>query len=181
VKPGRPAAAVLGLALVLLPAGCGGDSSSTDEPSGTTVSGDGYELVLPAGWTESDEGAPAPGTQVFFSGDPGAAFRTNLNVIAAPLPAGKSIDQVTNAGVRLIEKQLPEGKVVSGPDQAELDGEPADEIRYTASQEGVELRFAAIQALHEGTVYSLTLTSDDQNFEEAESDFERIAESWSWK
>ena len=100
-------------------------------------------------------------------------------MIAAPLPDSVSFEQAVDDGARLME-ELPEGALQSGPDPRTLDGDDAFEIAYTASHSGVDLQFAAIQALHDGTVYSVTLTADAETFEEAQVEFDRIIDSWSW-
>ncbi len=199
-----PIAVLLVLALLLL-GGCGEDSGSEESEgssSPTAVTADSYELELPPGWTQADEelteqldtaadpavdevlgegaGAELDATQIFFRGDLDAAFRTNVNVIAEPLPGSVPFEDAVTGGLDLIESQLPEGQIESGPDEIELDGEPAYEIRYSAAQADETLRFALVQALHEGTVYSITLTSSEEEFEEAEAEFQQILDSWHW-
>lgn len=197
-------ALIAALALALL-AGCGDDSGSAEPDESltpTAVAGEAYELELPSNWSQADEelteqldtaadpavdevlgegaGEQLDATQIFFRGDPEAAFRTNLNVIAEPLPASIPFEDAVTDGTELIEERLPEGQIVSGPESIELAGEEAYEVRYTAAQAGETLQFALVQALHEGVVYSITLTSNEEEFEEAEAEFQQILDSWDW-
>ena len=192
------------LALALL-AGCGDDSGSSEPEESlnpTAIAGEAYELELPPNWSQADEGLteeldtaadPAvdealdegageqlDATQIFFRGNPEAAFRTNLNIIAEPLPDSIPFDDAVIDGTELIEERLPEGQILSGPESTDLAGEEAYEIRYTAAQAGEILQFALVQALHDGVVYSITLTSNEEEFEEAEAEFQQILDSWDW-
>jgi hypothetical protein len=197
-------ALILAAALALL-AGCGDDSGSSEPEESltpTAVAGGAYELELPSNWSQADEelteqldtaadpavdemlgegvGEQLDATQIFFRGDPEAAFRTNLNIIAEPLPASIPFEDAVTEGTELIEERLPEGQILSGPESTDLAGEEAYEVRYTAAQAGETLQFALVQALHDGVVYSITLTSNDEEFEEARAEFQQILDSWDW-
>lgn len=194
----RVAGALALAALVTFLLGCG-DSDDGSNESGDPVEGvDGsFTIELPEDWFTADdavvdevsrEASPqiddllGPGASeqfeaqdIYFREGEGTA---NVNVITEPFPEGFSFEEAVETGATVIESRLPEAEIESGPDPATVDGEEAFEIRYAAAPTGEPLQFVLIQALDDGTVYSITLTADAETLEEAEADFAQIIESW---
>lgn len=191
------------------PTGTGATSTesttSTEAAAGAGESIEGadgtFTLELPDNWSAAGEeqvqgavdeaksqvedaagagSAAALEAQNIYVRDGGAGFNTTINVLTEPVPDGASFESAVKAGATLIEQSLPDAEIVAGPDETTLDGEQAFETRYTAAPQGKALEFALVQPLHDGTAYSITLTAEPEDFDDAEAEFRQILDSWSW-
>jgi hypothetical protein len=161
------------------------ESSAPDEDF-TTVTGDGYVVVLPAaGWT--DQTAEASGLQgsetidtVLVLGDSIELAQSNIIVEALDSGAAKSVEDLETlwkrnlAGTdgattkdiadRTIGEERAIGVEINGRENAV--GEPIKQIAYLM--------------IHEGKQYSIGLSYPANGDTVSEADFEIFLASWTW-
>jgi hypothetical protein len=193
----RIAAALLAAALLTA---CGDDD---DDDERVSASAPDFSVELPDGWEEQDAGTrEAIGEQgienlgeqgglpenaqfavdvqaVWSVTEPSEEFTTNVNVFAegvAPLTPARylrvSIQQLGASGLA-----TEVGTPAAGPD---VDGEPSQEVEYSAAQEGLDLRLRLVTVFHDGNAYNVTLSALPDDFDAASADLDEILASWAW-
>jgi hypothetical protein len=189
----RSLAALLALAAL---AGCGGDDDNEDP-----VDGSGYTYSVPDGWEDASNraaeeieiGGFRPDTLVI--GESEDDFATNVNVIREDgVPRAVTAAQyaeVSLAGLRdpvaaglppevarTVEELNP--RQISEPRDAELGGEEAASWDYTSTQDGRDVRVRQVATVMAGAGYTVTLTTLQDRFDEANDALDEVVESWDW-
>jgi hypothetical protein len=190
----RSLAALLALAAL---AGCGGDDDNEDP-----VDGSGYTYSVPDGWEDASNraaeeieiGGFRPDTLVI--GESEDDFATNVNVVREDgVPRAVTAAryaEVSLAGLRdpvaaglppevarTVEELNP--RQISEPRDAELGGEEAASWDYTSTQDGRDVRVRQVATVMAGAGYTVTLTTLQDRFDEANEALDEVVESWDWK
>ena len=170
-----------------------------DDGGGGPIEGTGYEFALPADWQDvgdSDElidqiTAENPSLEgvdydALAVDDPVDQFAANINVLRAPSRPGDVID---DRYIRKFARGAEAGITAAGlepsgtlrPTRTELDGERAIEFGYANEQQGEQLRYRVVFALHDDAAYTLTFTALADRFDEDDAEFGQILDSWRWR
>ena len=167
------------LSLILL-SGCGGDDGSSGGKD--TVSGSGYSVELPTGWSDSTDEAEDVETPVRFdrvlSKKSQDGFATNVNVVRERAPEGITLDQVEEQFRRQIEGLGATN--LTPPEEIEVDGEGAVARNYTLKGSGKTVRGRQIFSVHDDRVFTVSFTSLPERFEAERAEFQEILDSWRW-
>ena len=168
---------LVALALALLP-GCGGDDGGGSESGG--VSGNGYTLDPPAGWTDGTEQAKtgAINFDLVLLGERRDDFTANVNILREEPQGDVGLDELKEAYRPQLEN-LGATDIQSGQD-IQVDGEQALVHDYRIGQEGQKLRGRQAAVPHDGAVYTITLTSTEDGFDEDTRAFQAMLDSWRW-
>ena len=164
---------------LLIPACGGGDGGE----GGPRAEGSAYTVSLPEGWRDSSDDEAADEVPVkfdrLFTGDRVEDFTVNVNVIREPKPDA-DIEEIVAAGQKQIEGDFG-ATDLSPPDKRELGEDSAFSYTYTLEQGGMTLRGEQVAAVHEERLYTVTLTTPAEAFEEQQPEFQEILDSWEWK
>ena len=179
----------------------------SDEPE--TIDGDGYSFEAPEGWEditgESEEiaeviggsggdaaaGAAGAYDVAVVSDETSNDFRTNFNVgVQEDVPPGYDSLQFAEQNIAVfrnpdqVEGILPEGIDVDfvgdEPRRTTLGGETAYEVEYRLSTDEAEVATLQVYAVHDGTAYVGTYTTDPGTFDPQSEDLRHILETWEW-
>ena len=177
------AALVAGLPLVA----CGEDDA------GNVVEGTGYELTVPEGWEDESEAGKdfeVSGFRpdVVLIGDREDGFSTNVNVIRTQ-GAGVGLDaQVRGERALLEEGRIPGSETEPTPargltpvERTSLSGEPARAYEFERSHGERTLKLRQLIAIHDGTVYVITLTTLPDEFDQERETVASVVDSWRWR
>jgi len=169
------------IAVALLIPACGGADDRGG--GGREAQGSQYTVSLPDGWRDSTDDDAADEVPVkfdrLFTGDRVEDFTVNANVIDEPKPDA-DIEEIVAAG----QKQLEGGSGatdLSPPDKRELGEDSAFSYTYTLERADRTLRGEQVVAVHEERLYTVTLTTPAEAFEEQQAEFQEILDSWEWK
>ncbi|GGF41311.1 hypothetical protein GCM10011519_13850 [Marmoricola endophyticus] len=163
----------LPIAAVALSAGltaCGGGAElpSTkagegyDPATGPAISGTGYEMHAPKGWTDVTSSVKASQKQVdqaYASPQAVDNFKPNLNIIIGKdVGSGTPSDKDFDEGEEQLTSQLKKvgATNVKVQPRVALDGETAVHVTASASASGVEYVTDQYIAIHDGDAYTLT-------------------------
>ncbi|HEY8293351.1 MAG TPA: DcrB-related protein [Thermomicrobiales bacterium] len=130
----------------------------------------GFSFTVPSGW---QQGSPPPSTSLPAGTVVAAVFNTSapvngsFNVVTVAVPAGTDLDQVTTQSRAGVAKSLPgyqEGP--GGIQNLTVGGQPARRYDYFLTPpQASKLHGAQILALRANTIYILTFTAPDDQFD----------------
>jgi hypothetical protein len=143
-------------------------TASTHEvpPGFRTYRSDAYSFSIryPSDWSP-EEGLEGAVVVLFAPSDgPSDAFRENVNVLVQELPAGTTLQEYDDASLEQAPDVIPDFHVVRRT-RLTLDGTPAEEIRYTGSQQGSSLEWIAVWLVADDRAYVVTYTAPHADFE----------------
>lgn len=157
-------------------------TESSKAPADGAVTGDGYSLTVPTGWTDLSAQAkkvPQLALADLAYGDTSEpTFASNLNTIVTPAN-GESVD---GAGIRddlasQVEKAI--GVRPKPLDDVEFDGEQAIGQTATVQEQGATL--IQYVAVHEDNAYTLTVTLSDARAADSDAIVGDVIDSWQWQ
>ncbi len=157
-------------------------TQATPSDSATTLSGQGYSVVLPAGWEDITAQAEQQNTLADIAmAEPiqDRAFRTNFNVVEPnEIDSGVSSDELAKEAAREL-KRVTKSAVTSLP-APDFDGTPA--LGQTSSTNASDVDVSLIQyfVVKDGLVYAVTMTFDSSRADQAKSTLGEIVASWTW-
>lgn len=158
--------------LLVMVALLGACAASTVGAQGTTYSDPQgrYTFTVPSGWQTASppQGANLPpGTAISGVFTAPAPLNGNLNVVTVSVPAGASLDQIVAQSRANVAQSVPgyqEGP--GGIQNLTLGGQPARRYDYLLTpQQGGKLHGAQVIALQANTVYVLTFTAAENDFD----------------
>jgi hypothetical protein len=130
----------------------------------------GFSFTVPSGW---QQGSPPPSASLPAGTVVAAVFNTpapvngSFNVVTVAVPAGTDLDQVTTQSRAGVAKSLPgyqEGP--GGIQNLTVGGQPARRYDYFLTPpQASKLHGAQILALRANTIYVLTFTAPDDQFD----------------
>jgi hypothetical protein len=193
---------VLGLAvaLTLFLAACSSDTEVED-------SGQAFEYMLPAGWSDESDRAEKVGppfglspasVRSIASSDPALPYTSSVFVVLTPPGLDHlSLDEFAHATVREVRLAYAERvaavaggtppAAVPGPSRpgrqtsTEVGNEPALQFDYaSAAASGSSGTVRNVAVVHEGSPYLLRFVSAAPNFDTDVEAFEEILDSWRW-
>ena len=139
----------------------------------------GYTVTAPAGWGDATDQA---GTQiggldlVLLSSKKVSRFSNNLVVIVANGDATMVRQKIETGRTRA----AAEGREVSDVHSVQIAGVTAQGFTAKFEQKGVRITARSYGLAREGKVYLLTLSSSQDDAENALTAFEQITRSWTW-
>lgn len=159
-----------------------GESSAT-EAAGDRLSGDGYTFAKPEGWNDItssyEDSAIRIDNAVQAQADSPAGAGTNINVIRE---APEGLPDLQTLAPQLAQQLKTVAQVEPEPlDPIELDGEPAIGHTATGSSPQGKLTFVQRFTIHDGALYSITLTSDPKSAKGARKALDGVLASWTWE
>ena len=178
--------------------GCGGDqpsgdptkaasatesSAPTGDPTeGVDVTGEGYALTVPPGWTDSTDQVKARFDKVDrAAGDTSVVggFADNVNVIVSD----KRRIKTQRKAERILRTDLSQvGKDVQVQEPGDLDGEVAYHATARLKVGRIKVRTTQYFAQHDGAWYLVTFSYGPQTDAETEAaEIQGMLDSWSWK
>jgi hypothetical protein len=187
----RPSAILIALFLAVSLAACGGEGPQA-------VEGPGYRAELPAGWKDAGtggltgdavEGATGTALQsVWLRKEHDDNFQANVNVSFEDVPPGSNPLELAQASLRgLAGGAVPdslEGALnvtpLTQPTETTLGGEPAAMFDYRNDTTSGQLHQRTIIAVHRRRAAVVTETALATAFEDRESEFQEILNSWEW-
>lgn len=156
--------------------------STSSEPAGDLLQGNGYSYTLPDGWQDaSEERAGAPGAIDTISvwGDQLEGGRAN--VIVETGPSGGETEPEP-----LREQWVSNMTSSTGANAQEIPGTTIDGVEAigvqieSKNENDVEIVQTAYLVVREGSVYSIGLSGKIGD-DDAEQAFEEILDSWTWE
>ncbi len=190
---------VLGLAALSALTGCStADSADTgataaptaaqpaqptgDVSEGTALSGEGYSLTAPPGWTETTDSVRERFQQVdAAAGDTAVTggFADNVNVIVSDkrrIKSQRKAERILASELRLV------GKGVQVQEPGDLDGETAYHATARLKVGHLKVRTTQYFAKHGKAWYLVTFSYGPQTDEESEAEeIQSMLDSWTWK
>jgi hypothetical protein len=165
----------------------GGDGNGKDETtlSGEKLSGEGYTYELPKEWKEATDeakGQDAPGTidTVSIWGEKLDGSQANVIVEASSGVGDASLDDL-----RATWESNMSGASGSTPQDYEgttIDGEDAIGAKFERDNDsGTAIVQIAYLTVHDGTAYSVILSSQADKADEALAAYEDLLGSWAWE
>jgi hypothetical protein len=154
-------------------------------PSGTALAGGSvtgrsgtFTVTAPEGWTEASGqvGAMTGLEAVLLSDQRTASFSNNLVVTSMPGDAQTAKDELAK-GRQTLEGQG--GTVTETPDK-QVAGESASGLATAFEQQGIKVLARSYTLTHDGRVYLLTLSSSQEDADQAMAQFDEILSSWRW-
>ena len=167
--------ALLVLAIALL-AGCGEDGGG-----GGALGGTGYTLDAPEGWRDGTDEAEtgAVNFDLLLLGQRRDGFTANVNILREEPGTEVTLDELKQTYRPQLEG-LGATDIEAGND-VQLDGERALVHDYRIGQAGSQRHGRQVALPHEDGVYTITLTSSEEGFDEDARDFQTMLDSWRWK
>lgn len=157
-----------------------GQAEDATLPGGQVTGRSGtYSVIAPAGWGEATDQA---GTEiagldlVLLSSKKVSKFSNNLVVITAGGDAAIVKQKMETGRTRAAS----DGREVSDADSVQIAGVTAQGFTAKFEQKGVRITARSYGLAHDGKVYLLTLSSSQDDAENAMTAFERITGSWVW-
>lgn len=180
------AATLAGIGLLFGGVACGSDDEPTgEEVGGDRISGNGYSLEAPDGWTDEGEfvreqmEASAGSIDLAIAAEPSAEFTTNFNVVRVTPPPTQNLDQLAQLLTQEVTP-LAEGEVTP-VDQVDIDGTPAVGHELESSTGG-ELHFLRqYSTIHDDAVYTMTMSASRDEADAAVETMDEIIASWTWE
>jgi hypothetical protein len=192
----------LAIGLVLALGGCGSDDDTTTGSTsastastaaataaapvggGQTITGTGYRTVVPADWKDGAELTQGTAIKVdrIYASQEGSAFKANVLVIRENPKA------IADTKIEDIEEDLRKqaagavgAEVPEAEEPTKLDGE--DAVRWTLRRKQGDVDLAQLQlgAIHDGALYSVTLSSAAADEDQSREQFERLIDGWRWE
>lgn len=188
---------VLALVLVLVGAGIavallagGGDDkkgAGKDEStlSGETLSGEGYTFELPEDWqdaTDEAKGQDTPGTidTVAVWGEKLDGSQANVIVEASSGVGDADLDSLRSTWETNMSGAS--GSTPMEHDGTTIDGEEAIGAKFERDNDsGTAIVQIAYLTVHEGTAYSVILSTQEDKVDEATAAYEALLGSWTWE
>lgn len=153
------------------------------EPDGERLSGEGYTIAMPDGWRDItasyEDSAFKIDNALKAPGDSPAGAGTNINVIReAPegLPDLQTLEPQLAQQLRSVAKVEPQAL-----EPTEIDGEPTIGQTATGTSAQGKLTFVQLFTIHDGALYSITLTSAPKSADAARNALDGVLASWSWE
>lgn len=180
------------LAVGALAAGCGSDDTKTVKVEGlpgsptvavdqggpaskaATIDGKGYRFTAPAGFQKSSADAGAAGAATMLTH--GAQ---NISVVVAPSAGSLTTDMIADGLRQTMSAQQAKG--LKELKLSALDGEQAAAFEYSVEQAGVAMRGQVAAVVHDGTMYTVTLTGTEDQFADGAKALQSVIDSWEWK
>jgi hypothetical protein len=155
----------------------GASSASTAAGPVTGKSGT-FTVTPPQGWTEaSDQVGSVQGLEmVLLSDERTAAFSNNLVVTSTPGDS-RTAEKELAKGRESLEGQG--GTVTEAPDKV-VAGVSASGFATAFEQQGIKVLARSYTLTHGGRVYLLTLSSSQEDADEAMARFDEILATWRW-
>jgi hypothetical protein len=169
----------------LLSGGCGGDDEEPQQQPEGTVEGTGYSFVPPEGWrdvSEAFEGSAIRIDIAYAEPEPQDDFANNVNVIRET-PSGFDADRFDEYVTQLSRQAgtFTTDAGLSAIEEIELDGEPARTWTYEARRpEPPRVRGQQVATTDGDALYTITWTARHDTFEESQTEFQRLLDSWRW-
>ena len=175
----RPLALLL-LVLALL-AGCGDDGGDGGASETGGTKGTGYTLDPPEGWSDGTEEAKtgAVNFDLVLLGERRDDFTSNVNILREqPQGGGLDVDDLADVyGPQLLSLGATDLK---RGDDIEIDGETALVHDYRIGQQGEKRRGRQAAVVRGDHLYTITLTTSEESFEQDARDFQAMLSSWRW-
>lgn len=158
--------------------------------------GDGYAVTVPPGWRPTgkealgaDPTALGPNSEFVDSvwrGQISPTFATNVNVIASDVVPSYTVDDAARDVLRDERANLGGAAGASGLESSfakdlQVDGEPARDLRLSFESDGLEVMVSEVIVVHDGTAFTIALTSTPDRFDEDRQAFAAALKSWRWK
>jgi hypothetical protein len=156
-----------------------------DDDAGKVVSGDGYELTVPDGWSdESDAGADFEVSgfrpELVLVGDREDGFATNVNIIRGATP-DIGLDEQFRAEREQLQRDVGSAHDLTGVERLTLGGREARAHGFEFAQEGRTLRARQVFVRDAGATLIITLTALPERFDAELGAFTAVLESWRWR
>lgn len=149
-------------------------------PAGGLVTGKSgtFTVTAPKGWTEASGqvGSMAGLETALLSDQRTAAFSNNLVVTSMPGDARTAKDELAK-GRKALEDQ---GRTVTDTPDKQVAGVSASGLATEFEQQGIKVLARSYTLSHEGRVYLLTLSSSEEDADQAMAQFDEILSSWRW-
>lgn len=158
-------------------AATGAPSSDSASDAVTGRSG-GYSVVPPEGWAvATDKAGDAEGLDlVLLSSARVANFSNNLVILVADGDESVLTDELDKGRSQLSGN----GRTIGPAPDLAIGGERATGFSATFEQQGIKIKASAYGLHHAGKVYLLTLSSSQQDAENAAAELTEIIDTWSW-
>jgi DcrB len=177
------AAVLAGVGLLLGSVGCSDDDESIgEEIGGERVTGTGYSFEGPDGWYDATDAAAdlnAGPVDLAIAAELSEEFTTNFNVVRATSAPTKDIDQLGRLMTRQV-RPLAEGEITA-LDRIDLDGSPAVGHELESSTGGTLHYLRQYSTLHDGDVYTMTMSAHQDEVDTAVEVMDEILASWTWE
>jgi hypothetical protein len=160
-----------------------GESTSSVEPAGDSVTGSGYSVAVPSGWEDVTELAKQNNSQADIAvAEPQTEgeFRTNFNVGSpTPLPDGVGDDELADQAATELES-VTKAEVTPLDVTVDFDGAKALGQTSKTTTQGFTITITQYLLVHEDQIFATTLTYDEKRADEAMDTLTEIADSWTW-
>ncbi len=134
----------------------------------------GFTLEYPSDWTK-DESITFVSPMSETDEAP-----ESISITTEIIPTNLTLGEYSNSALRLLEEQFPDFTLLELVNST-LSGFPAQQIVYTYTQDGTELKLMQIWAVADGTVYALTYGGIPAEFNDALPDFQSMVDSFEIK
>lgn len=179
------------LAVGALAAGCGSDDTKTVKVQGlpdgstvaveqggktakaTTIDGEGYTFTAPEGFEKASADAGAAGAATMLTHD-----AQNISVVVAPSAGSLTTDMIADGLRQTMAAQ--QAKSMKKLELPALDGEKAAGFAYSVDQSGVSMEGQVAAVVHDGKMYTVTLTGAKDGIADGRKALQTVVDSWKW-